>query len=404
METEMITDSNEAVTPNAKLRETAAAAGCRMKDLLVLAPQNDPFNSGTAADRKNATWFYQMFRRFGGPGTHLRKIHYRIISAEEPVLKPDGERYLNTEGCWKYLGTASKHARYLGLVSPQDLLDQRNPDPHLYAPDPCDPPGPQWAIDEFYGFTIPTIWTRLSVDVDLPEITVTGYDYNPGEQPYYLELWLEKSTQNSELIPLCEQYGINLVTAAGFQSITGAVQCLSRVPQAAQLKRPARVFYISDYDPAGLQMPVAVSRQFEFWMETFGIKADLKLTPIALTKDQVATYNLPRVPVKDEDLRKASFEAIHGEGAVELDAMEALYPGLLTGIVEQEVLQYRDVDLRGRLSSAGYEAEQEADEAWTVFLGDIQERAEDIRERADAVTATFMPEILEVKERYDAAM
>jgi hypothetical protein len=43
-----------------------------------------------------------------------------------------GTPYENTEGCWDYLNEASKQARYLRLVSPEAIVDHRNPAPQIY--------------------------------------------------------------------------------------------------------------------------------------------------------------------------------------------------------------------------------------------------------------------------------
>jgi hypothetical protein len=87
--------------------------------------------------------------------------------------------------------------------------------------------------------------------------------------------------------------------------------------------KPTRIFYSGDFDPAGDSMPVAVARQIEFWLQDYAPGADIKLTPLALTRDQVITYQLPRIPIKESDARKAGFEERYGAGAVELDALEA---------------------------------------------------------------------------------
>ena len=70
-------------------------------------------------------------------------------------------------------------------------------------------------------------------------------------------------------------------------------------------------------------MPVAVAHQIEFWLQDYTPGADINLTPLALTRDQVITYQLPRIPIKESDARKAGFEERYGAGAVELDALEA---------------------------------------------------------------------------------
>jgi hypothetical protein len=114
---------------------------------------------------------------------------------------------------------------------------------------------------------------------------------------------------NDVLEPVCQRLGINLVPGAGFQSITRALNLLQRVRRTG---KPARVFYTSDFDPAGDGMPTATARQLEFWHGRCAPGADVKLTPLALSRDQVELYQLPRVPLKDTDLLKASFEQAYG--------------------------------------------------------------------------------------------
>jgi hypothetical protein len=50
---------------------------------------------------------------------------------------------------------------------------------------------------------------------------------------------------------------------------------------------------------------------------------------------------LPRIPIKETEKRSEAFEQRHGEGATELDALEALHPGVLARILEQEIGRYR---------------------------------------------------------------
>ena len=393
-------------TPKAALKAIAASTGSTLRSLLVLAPQNDPFNAGSETDVRAAQWFADIFRRYEFPsGTHVRRIHYFLVTLKEDVIRHDGKLYQNTDQCWNYIGNAAKKARHLGLVDPGDFVDRRNPEPSEYAADPRLAPEPRWEVDtdELY-FSLPTIRTDLPVYLDLPEISVSGYDYDPGDQTYQLELWIEKSGENAILLPLCEEYGVNFRPGLGFQSITTAVRALNRCIEVAELGRPTRIFYISDFDPAGDCMPVAIARQFQFWLWKSGHNADVKLTPLALTKEQVQAYQLPRKPIKESDLRKANFEDRHGEGAVELDALEAIHPGELAIIVEEAFEQYRDLDLRDELDEADREADGEATAAWDDATADIREEIEALKSDAEVVAEEFRPRLEELDEEFQAAM
>ena len=199
-----------------------------------------------------------MWQRVGGSqGWHLRKVHYRIVKRLQSPTKHDGTPYQNTDECSNYLEDAGKAARYLDLVPAHVFVDRRNPTPHLINNKESN--GELAYEIEECTWELPNIPTDLSgdIDLDLPGVQVYGYDYTVTDQPYHLELWIEKSTEEEILLPLCRRLGINLVVGKGFLSMTAVVNLLLRV---AERRKPARIFYISDFDPAGDSMPVAVAR------------------------------------------------------------------------------------------------------------------------------------------------
>jgi hypothetical protein len=362
-----MSDTSGSPRGYAGLKQLAKAAGVRIPDLLALARQNDPFFAGSPAQREKADWFAALWERFNyRAGVHLRRVHYQLVSQEAP-RKHDGTPYHNTEAAWAYLGEAGKAARYLGLVAPDAFVDRRNPDPVLAIAGVPERVEVGWSLERPFGWGLPRIDASLSQGLSfaLPSIQVRGYDYSPTDQPFLLEIWVEKSTMHDVLEPLCRRLSVNLVPGAGFQSITSPVNLLQRVARLAASGKPCRVFYISDFDPAGDQMPVAVARQLEFWLPQYAPGADIKLTPLVLTREQVIAYRLPRTPIKDSDLRKTAFEGRYGEGAVELDALEALFPGELGRIVRGAVAPYRDETLAERLFEAEEEARQAANDAYS---------------------------------------
>jgi len=93
-------------------------------------------------------------------------------------------------------------------------------------------------------------------------------------------------------------------------------------------------------------MPISIARKIEFYQRGGVLPdVDIALEPIVLTADQVTEYELPRVPVKDSDRRKANWVRDHGQGQVELDALEALHPGDLRDIVIDAIHNYYDTSL-----------------------------------------------------------
>ncbi len=343
-----------------------------IKDLIVLASQNDPFYAGTEGQRAMAEWFAGIFGQT--TGVHLRRIHYRLV-ARGDVVRHDGVLYENNANSWDYLNNASRFARYLGLIDPEDLVDRRNPAPHIYMSVGFGL-GPEWSY-EIDTNRLDRISTHLGNSY-LPPVEVeakaSGYTYEEALQPYHVEVWAEKTTMNDILVPLCSSLGANYVSGAGYQSITAMVSLLRG--RVAQLEKPCRVLYVSDYDAAGRNMPKQMARQMEFWIERYASDHDIRVEPIVMTADQAEDY--PKAP---------------DSGAVELDAMEELSPGRLGAIVRENVAQFRDADLAHKIHEKAREAQEIVEEAVRDAIADELDEIEEVKSEAE-----------EIYERYRARL
>jgi hypothetical protein len=380
-----------------RIKELARQLRTKIPDLLALSRHCDPFFGGQPTQLEDAEWFAALWRRFGyTTGVHLRRVHYQLVSQHRPCCR-DGRPYENTLGCWARLADAGKAARYLRLVPADAFEDHRNPDPWLFRPDPSYG-SPSWSLGEWPAWSLPSIQSDLAryLYLGLPAVEVEGYLFSEGDQPYHLEVWVEKSTMDDILGPLCRPLGINVVPSKGYQSITAAVNLLQRVRRSG---KPARIFYISDFDPAGDVMPVAVARQLEFWLPQYAPGADVKLNPIVLTREQVKEFNLPRTPIKDNDRRKAGFEERYGDGAVELDALEALHPGQFARIVREAVAPYRDTSLAERFQEAEAEARQAARKAWQEATADVRKELADIQQQARTIVSEYEARLADLDQQ-----
>ena len=208
---------------------------------------------------------------------------------------------------------------------------------------------------------------------DLPQYQISGYR---GQQAYHMEIWCEKSTMNDVLEPLCQHYGANLQTGLGELSITATLALVSRLRQA---NTPARILYVSDFDPAGQSMPVAVSRKIEYFVRTLGLDLDVRVFPVVLTLDQVQHYGLPRTPIKETERRRVGFESRHGEGAVELDALEALYPGELQAVLSRYIECYYDSSLSERVAESQARLQEDLSFAWREVLAPYAAEVEELQ-------------------------
>ncbi|KKN51648.1 hypothetical protein LCGC14_0620560 [marine sediment metagenome] len=310
-----------------RIKEAAKLYGGSVTDWLALAPANDPFYVGTPKDIINAQWFRKLWDTAGYvSGIHLRRAHYWAVS-QSNLLLPNGERYENTDKCWKFLTQASKMSRYLGLVCIEDVVDRKNPEARA---------------NTYYAYGEDAEVTLTIPELQSPAINIWNLT-NGDAQPYHLEIWCEKSTMNDILQPLCATYGANLVTFNGEVSITSVYDLIKR-GEAADGK-PIRILYISDFDPAGISMPVAMSRKIEFMLQKYEHQNwDVKVQSIMLTAEQVRKYQLPRTPIKKSEKRAGKFEEAFGTGAVELDALEALHPGELEALVTLHLHKYYSVE------------------------------------------------------------
>jgi hypothetical protein len=397
------------------IQRLSGKTGRPARKLIALSVTSDPFYAGLPYRRAWAAWFAGLWDRFHFPkGYHLRRIHYRIVSDPSPPLMPvnrgktSGSPYLNTEECWRKLQLGARDARHLGLVAADAFADHRNPDPVIHAPTEQSSDEPRCEVGELPPWSGPSVALAEGAlgccDVpQMPSVTIAGYDYKPGDQPYHLELWIEKTTMADVLEPICGDLHVNLVAAAGFQTITASVELLKRLERLPPDK-PVRIGYLSDFDPAGIRMAPAVARVVEFYRNQFAPDCDLKLTSLALTKAQVDAFELPRIPVKETDRRGPAFERQHGEGQVELDALEAIHPGELERIVREFFGSYHDPSLEERLTEVRDQAEEEAREEWDEATADRRRGLEVTLAKIRRIVGAVRPEAERLNGRLQAAL
>ena len=244
---------------------------------------------------------------------------------------------------------------------------------------------------------------ELPETLDLPELILEGFN---AQQRYLVEIWTEKSGQNDILGPLARQYGVNLINFDGESSETG---CRDAIKRAIESRRPLRILYLSDFDPAGRSMPVAAARKIEFWLRHNHPSLDVTVDPLALLPEQAEHYGLPRTPIKEGERRATKFEDRFGRGATEIDALEALHPGELRKIVEAGILRHLDPDLDDRerkarraISSLIVQAEEEVHgryqdqiEAVHEEYSQLRQQLIDLRERAQGLWDQIADDLLD---------
>ena len=349
-----------------------------MNDLTVLDKQNDPFRVDTPARHRDGEWLATTARDLGlgARRIHLRGLHYMVIGRP----KPDGTPYTNTEKDWLWLsGDAGKAARWLGYIPFEQITDQRNAAPTVRP------------------FTAPQPWPFISahVSVDIPDaadiepyVGVSGFT---GVQPYKLVLVGEKSSLDDVLAPVASGYGADLYLPTGEPSDT-MLHGMARA--GAEDGRPMVVFYFSDCDPSGWQMPISVARKLQAFRATLYPQLDFQVHRVALTPDQVREYDLPSTPLKDTERRGDAWQAAQGVEQTEIDALAALQPRLLRRIAHDALDPFQDHTLARRVADAYARWRSQAQAALDAALdaehlerirAEATERLGELREQIDAI-------------------
>lgn len=378
------------------LKTAAKVLGCRVCDLLAMSEDTDPFFAGRPARLRAAEWFAAQWRKFSwGENLHVRRAHYVLCSVTPQVLLPGGgEPYLNTTECWKFLCSASMGARAHGLVG--GFVDRRNPSPAIHTRSGGNPNHTwQASVSAFTPRFAQQTPTFLLPKIYPPGVHIDGFE---PYSPWTVCVVCEKTTQNDILAPLSEKHGFDLVTGAGELSQTAARLLVDR---AVARGKALHVIYISDHDPAGAAMPVSFARKIEYLIRNQQLDVEITLDQLCLTAEQVAEYELPRIPIKESERRARKFEERFGEGAVELDALEALRPGTLAKLVVEQVGRYLDPTLATRVQQA-------KTELWLGFyktchgkLAPYEPKFEEFRARYAAAAAAGAAAVAAVAAEYE---
>ena len=138
-----------------------------------------------------------------------------------------------------------------------------------------------------------------------------GELWKRDDVPSFCEVWCESRSLAGTLIDLCDELAVSLYPAGGFTSASFAY----RAAEVLNAQGQTKVFYVGDFDPAGVLIDVCLERELRRHLES-GVELDFER--IAITKEQIEEYDLPTKPRKPGDRR-----ALHIEETVEAEAMPA---------------------------------------------------------------------------------
>jgi hypothetical protein len=331
------------------LEDAAELEFCSADELTVLSKGKDPYRLDTASGHRMGRWCAQMIERFLAPDTkiHLRGFHYLLASAAD-VTRPDGSRYINSDAVWEWLAdTAMKAARWLGYVPFTRIVDERNAPPELYLP-------PYYTVEPERGPGERIIVPALAET--MPCFTSPQW---PVVQPYRIILIGEKTSLRPVLFPIAQEVGGELLLPTGEPSETMVAELAAR---CASDPRPSVALYFSDFDPAGRQMPVSVSRKLQALRDLLYPELNIQLHHVGLTLEQVEELDLPSTPLKETEARASRWREVMGHEQTEIDALAALRPETLTAIARDAIQPYYDATLAERSRDAEHDWRDECEE------------------------------------------
>lgn len=144
---------------------------------------------------------------------------------------------------------------------------------------------------------------------------------------WYVEVWTESRSIAGVIEDDCAEMAVSLYPAAGFSSLTLAFNAAEYINANSGGKRVC-IFYVGDYDPAGVLIDVALERELRQHLRP---EIVFYFHRLGITKQQVAKFDLPMKPRKTKDRR-----ALHIETTVEAEAMPAHFlRAMLRDCIEQ---------------------------------------------------------------------
>jgi hypothetical protein len=141
----------------------------------------------------------------------------------------------------------------------------------------------------------------------------------------YCEVWCESRSIAGVIEAECERLAVSLYPAGGFTSMTLAYQSAEYIRQEAR-GREAVIFYIGDYDPAGVLIDVDIHQKL---LEHLGEDVRIDFRRLGITPEQIKQLDLPTKPRKAGDRR-----ALHVRETVEAEAMPA---GMMRGLLSSNI-------------------------------------------------------------------
>jgi hypothetical protein len=241
-----------------------------------------------------------------------RAAIYKIVKDQQPITVR-GVFYQA-----EVLGIVSKDENGYKMVQ-TDLTLMRKSDEMPY----------EWLVDNTRNVIRPYAYASVA---DALEQLSENYAVNLWKDASCLvQVWLEKDALSGVIDQVTLDYGVPLMVARGFSSLSFLHK------QASNLRgetRPVYVYLLGDYDPSG----VNAHENIEKSLREMAPEVEFHFKRLGVAKDQIRRWKLPTRLTKQSDTRAAAWG---DEPSVELDAIE---PKRLRKIVQDAINKHLTED------------------------------------------------------------
>ena len=128
------------------------------------------------------------------------------------------------------------------------------------------------------------------------------------------EVWCESRSIASVIQKDCNELAVDLYPCGGFSSLS-FIHYAAEQHSLSKDYRPLVIFYIGDFDPAGVLIDQSLERELRLHLDS---RIDMSFERIGINEAQIAEYDLPTKPRKTGDSRSQ-----HVKETVEAEAMPA---------------------------------------------------------------------------------
>jgi len=327
----------------------------------MLTKNGNDKSTFSKVDQAKAAWALKVYQESGRNQTTSRAMHYFCLNRTDyPLFKPvDVRPYKDSDA--DHVTEWIALAKRLGLIPWNAIRDETVCESGVleFIPHRSD-----------YSYSYSNSFNYYSLSDLTKHLNQTHFERSRDrierDQPYHLELWVEKNTMNAMLEPVCDRHDTVLVTFKG-QCSWGSVWNLCE--RANQDPRPTIVFYLSDLDCYGFLMAAQMAEKVdEINRSSFDGRLDIRVRRIGLTPDQVKQYSIPRVQCPEPKKKKNGdsvaianrdrFDAYvkpfgfdHTKKA-ELDSLERYYPGGVAAFAVSWLEKFYDTSLSARCLEA----------------------------------------------------